>query len=703
MKHETVTKGTGVLTLILVTSLIWAQAALAAGNSTGSDPLTLNEMNPSSVQFDTSRWQKLFSGTDADGNSVLIGITDQGAFELDANGNEVRHLDGSSFSINGSVLTVSSTTSQNTPIRDTVTETELQFRIFRNQLLVFFQSVKQSIHDFLTGDITTVLSETSTQYLGDVATKQTGYSTQHTQSVNGESDSATTLTFKKDGLGGFRVVKQATDSMSRDYGSIVDKQDGKKDTRDDTITSQTTVITRDYDSSGRLQSADGQILNGFTSANGGMVQTEFHGDLNFEVAIGVNQEFLTSQTTDSQEYNYLDVSSTHTVSTLSQEAKDVFGRIGSAQAVATSDTTDLDPNIGDARRSHSVSTTNFVVTDLNSLAAYQTSTHTDSVDLYDPTYNPEDPNSKPVDGTATSSDQTVHIALEGITMGPDGPQRTAGEQVTGRVMGATGDLTSLSQGVKNNGDGTYTVHADTAADPLSRTTATQGHLVFDVAWNNILNTETHLSINDQNFVDGVTTVTNQDVLQSYDNRGVGTTGETTVRSTSDSSGAVEVHYDVATGRYEVVSDPDAANNNATHTESLTRINTEFIAGQFRATDVITSSVSHDLVNNNFSISLTETRQVYNVAGALVYGVDDNADGEYDRVSSIKSLTRSTEGVGVNAIDQAASSLGLHLFDSNGQFLPDAQDQLINFFYNADLSRVSDYDAKKAVLFPPIPQ
>lgn len=757
MSNKLFTNGIGVFALIVVTSFMWVQVA-SASTTFGDEATNIPQ------------------------SGVTLPPPPPPADPLSANGG------------------TNNTTKEESPIRDVITTTKLLFYIYRNQLLVYLQDVTQSITDFMTGDKTTVHSQTYTSYQGDVAVSQTGYSTQDTESVNGKSHSDTTLTFEKDGLGSFRVGKQTTYSTSREFGSCTET-----DLSCHTVTSQTTEITREYGDSGRLTNADGKILYGYTTANGGYDYTTFSGDLDFQVCAGVNAECLTKQSTTSHGTNYLDGTVTDTVSVLNQET-DLFGRILSGQAVADSHTTDA--VFGEDRRSDAHSVTNFVVSDLNSLAAYQTMTDTTSVDLTN-----KDPQGNPLDGTVTHSTQQVIIELQGVDVdkltnqaSTDDADAITGE-VTGRVLDAHGVLSSIGGNVHNNGDGTYTelanvagvdytkdgvadrvleyivgengqlvatldnnadgqadtdaqgnvltyalkdwdgdgkgdivhtvyVEADgsktvtldnnqdgnqdtypggqnpilipvtdptllamlTERDGRDRITNTNGSLEFDVFFNNIQNTATHIEVVDQNFVDNIATLTTQDILQNFNELGVGTTGTTTVKSETNSAGAVDIKFDPVTQKYIITPVEDnpetpqneAENNNATHSEALTQINTVFVGGQFRATDIISGSVSFDTVNNEISISLTETRQVYNSNGSLLNGIDANNDGDYsdpgDQESFIKSNSRSSTTVGLSSLEIVAP----FLFDGNGELKDDAENLLIAYFFNADLSEKDNF-------------
>lgn len=594
---------------------------------------------------------------------------------------------------------VTEETSASDPLRSIVTKLFLRVGVVANTLVVLGQTSLQTIHDFLTGDVTVTKSVTSTRYdsLGR-AIAQTGSSESTTESENGTvSKSRTALTFDLSAAsGGFVVTKQVTNTNTVDPGAVTEDTfdaDGKKivDERwDDTVTRQTTTITRDYDERGFLMSAEGVISNGSTRT-GRFDTTTFTGDIEFAVCKGVNQECLTEQTTISKNTSSLRAEITTTTSTLLQE-NDAFGRIISGQAVAESVTTPrTQPKDGEIK-TISASTTYFVAADTNTLAAYRTLTESTSTDTTEAGQS---------QGYSTST-QEVLIDLQGYDEAST--QRTG--EITGRVLDASGTLSSISFNVPEAWDGTP-LTTDYKNNEATNITKTNGTLGFTVINNQILNDVTDIGIDSLDVANNIKTLQTQHIEQSYNEVGVGTTGHITTEATTTSLGALDfkdedgdgkvTFFDLASGKW-VIDVIDGTTDRTVETVSQTEIITKFIGGQFLATDIASASVSKEYTNPNdkekassVSTNVTYTHQDYTIDGKLVnplpaddhHPVGDPNDLGKDYVhqgSRIELLENYTmDLVGLSAGDRAIlegltpEMLLAYYLDDNGSLDPSVLD------------------------------
>ena len=523
------------------------------------------------------------------------------------------------------------------PLREVVTEIFFRIGVIANQLVVLGQTSIQTITDFVTGDVTVTKSVTNTRYnnLGE-AISQTGSSESKTTSKDGTvSTSRTRLTFARNAAsGGFDVVEQVTDTLTVDPGKVTEDvfdESGNKivDARqDDTVTRQRTTIERDYNGRGVLVHAEGVIENGLTRSPND--STTFTGTLEFDICRGVNQECLRSQTTESTTQDFRRKETTTTVSTLSQE-NDAFGRILSGQAVADSVTRPTTPpsdaEEGDIIETRSHSTTYFVVTDTNTLAAYRTYTTSESIDTRNIDLGDGEEGGRP-DGYGTS-EQNVLITLEGYDAQTG--QRTG--EITGRVLGATGTLSSATYHVDADWDGhSLTLAEKEAAADIAYST-TKGTLDFTVIHNEILNTHSLINIVSIDRSNNVETTQTQEVWQNYDANGVGVDGSIHSVSVTTANGVIDwrdedgdgamTFYDSVTGRWVFDFIDGSEADKASEATSETMIKTEFIAGQFLATEIISASVSKEFQNkydltspSAVSTNVTYTRQLYDIRGGI---------------------------------------------------------------------------------------
>src|SRR3989338_4755065 len=90
MNHRTM-KGIRAVALIMVVSFMFVQPVLAT-DPLSSGTYSLQEQDPTSLGFDSSKWQQVFKTQDSDGNEVLIGYSGTEAVVLSSDGSELQTL-----------------------------------------------------------------------------------------------------------------------------------------------------------------------------------------------------------------------------------------------------------------------------------------------------------------------------------------------------------------------------------------------------------------------------------------------------------------------------------------------------------------------------------------------------------------------------------------------------------------------------------